>query len=82
MTNTADIAGAALAARIREALAIACEHDVAACQARRDAGKLLATLRDHAPGPPWLVELDRMGLDPRTALLLVELAAGGRERTG
>lgn len=81
MTDTTEIAGAALAARIREALSLAGEHDVAARQARRDAGKLLAALRAQSPGPPWLVELDRLGLDLRTALLLVELAAGGRERT-
>lgn len=64
---------------IREALAAAAVADGQARQWRRTAGRLLADMREEAPGPAWLAALDDFGLDLRTALMLIQEHAGGRE---
>lgn len=51
----------------------------AARQRRREAGVQLAILRDQTPSLEWGQAVRHLGIDPRTASLLIEMACGGRE---
>jgi hypothetical protein len=65
---------------VQQLLNIATEHEGAAREARKAAGRLLATIRERAPShADWLGSVYDMGLDVRTATMLLEAAAGGRE---
>lgn len=66
-------------AEIRRLLDEAHRLDQVARQRRREAGALLAAVRSRTPAVLWDAEARRLGLDPRTAALLIEMAAGGRE---
>ncbi|MBK9130606.1 MAG: hypothetical protein IPM20_03040 [Gammaproteobacteria bacterium] len=66
-------------ARIRMSLELGAEADEIARDSRRTAGRHLASLRDQLTDEQaWRAALEGMGLDQRTAMLLIEGAAGGR----
>lgn len=62
-------------ADIRELLDLATEHDQAAREARKAAGRILAALRAETPIMRWRDELARLGMDYRTAEVLIRLAS-------
>jgi hypothetical protein len=66
---------------IRELLLLAHQHDAAAQEARKAAGRLLAALRESVPVDAWPAALHDIGIDLRTAMMLCEMAAGGMVRT-
>lgn len=61
---------------IRDLLAQAHEFDAAARERRKAAGRLLATLRDATPVMRWHGELAALGIDSRTADMLIRMACG------
>lgn len=61
---------------IRDLLAQASEFDAAARERRKAAGRLLAALRDETPVLGWLRVLADIGIDQRTASMLIDLATG------
>lgn len=65
---------------IQQLLNIATEHEASAREARRAAGRLLAAMRERSMSrDEWLGAVYDLGLDLRTATILIEAAAGGRE---
>lgn len=64
---------------IQQLLHLASEHDAAALEARKAAGRLLAEMRSEADSDGFRRFLEAAGLDARTARLLLDLAAGGGE---
>lgn len=61
---------------IRSLLAEAHELDDAARERRKAAGRLLAALRDATPIMRWQGELSALGIDSRTADMLIRMACG------
>jgi hypothetical protein len=61
---------------IAELMDLAGEHDQAAREARKAAGRILAALREETPIMRWHDELARLGLDYRTTEILIRMAAG------
>jgi hypothetical protein len=57
-------------------LAEACELDAAARERRRQAGAMLAALREETPVMEWREALSGLGLDVRSAELLIAMSAG------
>jgi hypothetical protein len=61
---------------IRTLLAEACELDVTAREKRRQAGARLAVLREETPPMEWHETLSGLGLDVRSAELLIAMSVG------
>lgn len=61
---------------IRALLSEASELEAAARERRKQAGRLLAALRDATPVMGWLRALADLGIDQRTATMLIRLACG------
>ncbi|MDX9973351.1 MAG: hypothetical protein RBU21_10220 [FCB group bacterium] len=64
---------------ITELMRMASELDEQAREARRAAGRVLSRLRSETPSLEWNQAVRHLGIDPRTAELLIEMACGGRE---
>lgn len=65
---------------IRELLNVASFHDSAARECRTRAGRLLGAARANMMLPEFDVLLGSLGMDHRTAILLIEQGAGGSVR--
>lgn len=61
---------------VRELLTMASTYDAQAREVRRAAGRVLARLRADVPGDQWHRALRELGIDERTAEILIRMASG------
>lgn len=65
--------------KIAALLRIACEHDQAAREARKECGRMLIGMRESWERGEYLHAIRVARLDEATVTMLVEMACGGRE---
>lgn len=65
--------------KIAALLRIACDHDQAAREARKECGRLLIEMRQSWGRGEYLHAIHAAGLDEATVTMLVEMHTGGRE---